>query len=220
MFGRRRTTVRARTSNGTRTGASAATLARAIVAKTSVSETSRAPVRYCRLAMFVSDLRHFLDMPEDAPDPAVQMGEQLCAVVRAATARPAGTVWTTALPCRRRPGRRPCSGRKTIFRADLPAPIEWRCSSCGDEGVISGWEGSYCDLRQPRPQARGQDKGEVLISGEMAASLRGLGLLDTDCERLVFAARAGPGAWARSWTPTRRTWTSCSVLWLLRPTMR
>ena len=23
-----------------------------------------------------------------------------------------------------------------IFRADLPAPIEWRCDACGDEGVI------------------------------------------------------------------------------------
>ena len=132
-------------------------------------------------------------MPEDAPGPAVQMGEQLCSVVRAAAARPAGTVWTTALPCRRRPpGRRPCPGHMTVFRADLPAPIEWRCSSCGDEGVISGWEGSYCGLRPPRPEGRRPDKREVLISDETAASLRGLGLLDTGCERLVFAARAGP----------------------------
>jgi hypothetical protein len=74
----------------------------------SLSGFGQLSLRYCRLAMFVSDLRHFLDMPEDVPGPAVQMGEQLCSAVRAATARPAGAVWTTALSCRRRPGRRPC----------------------------------------------------------------------------------------------------------------
>jgi hypothetical protein len=58
--------------------------------------------------------------------------------------------------------------------------------------VISGWEGSYCDLRQPRPQDRQKTKEEVPISDEVAASLRGLALLDTDCERLVYAARADP----------------------------
>jgi hypothetical protein len=43
-----------------------------------------------------------------------------------------------------------------------------------DEGVISGWEGSYCDLRQPRPQDRQKTKGEVPISDVAVASLRGL----------------------------------------------
>ena len=36
--------------------------------------------------MFVSDLRHFLDMPDDAPRPARAMAEQLFDLVRAATA--------------------------------------------------------------------------------------------------------------------------------------
>src|ERR1700687_444684 len=96
--------------------------------------------------MFVSDLRHFLDMPDDAPGPAHRMAEPLGSVVRAATAGKAGTAWVSALTCRRRPGNRPCPGHIAVFRADLPAPIEWQCTSCGDEGVISGWEGSPFDL--------------------------------------------------------------------------
>ena len=38
--------------------------------------------------VLVCDLRHFLDMPEDAPTPAVRLGLQLAAIVRAASARP------------------------------------------------------------------------------------------------------------------------------------
>jgi hypothetical protein len=69
-----------------------------------------------------------------------------------------------------------------VFRAHLPAPIEWRCSSCGDEGVISGWEGSYCDLRQPRPKTVRKTVVEVPISEQVSASLRGLRLMDTHCD--------------------------------------
>ncbi len=142
--------------------------------------------------MFVSDLRHFLDMPDDAPGPARNMAEQLGNVVRAATAAEAGAAWVSALPCRRRPGRRPCPGRIAVFRSDVPAQIEWRCTSCGDEGVISGWEGTYCDLRQPRPRRHNGAAAEVVVSDEVAAALRDLRLLlDPECERLVYRARAG-----------------------------
>jgi hypothetical protein len=42
-------------------------------------------------------------MPEDAPGPALRLAEQLGGIVRAATAGDAGTAWTSALLCRRRP---------------------------------------------------------------------------------------------------------------------
>lgn len=142
--------------------------------------------------MFVSDLRHFMGMPEDAPGPAVRMAEHLTAVVLAATAGPAGLAWVSALGCGRRPGRRPCRGRMMVFRADLPAPIEWRCDACGDEGVISGWEGCYADLRRRRCDRSRTAKTEVWVADEVMVVLRDLRLLDTDCERMVFAARADP----------------------------
>ena len=60
--------------------------------------------------MFVSDLRHFLDMPEDAPRPAWAMAAQLFDLVRAATAGDPDIVWVSSLTCRRRPGNRPSGG--------------------------------------------------------------------------------------------------------------
>ena len=141
--------------------------------------------------MFVSDLRHFLDMPDDAPGPARKMAEQLGNVVRAATAAEAGTAWVSALPCRRRPGRRSCPGHIAVFRPDLPARIEWRCDSCGDGGVISGWEGSYFDLRAPpRPRRPNETVADFVVPEEVTAVLRDALLLDPDCERLVYRARA------------------------------
>jgi hypothetical protein len=137
--------------------------------------------------MLVSDLQHFLDLPDDVPGPARNVAAHLCAVVRSATAGKAGVVWETALPCRRRPGRQRCPGHIKVFRADLPAPIEWRCSSCADEGVISGWEGSYADLRPPRGRRRSHP-GEVVISDEACAVLRDLQLLDVESERLLYRA--------------------------------
>jgi len=146
--------------------------------------------------MFVSDLRHFLDVPDDAPGPTLAMASQLCSLVRAATAGPAGKSWVSALGCRRRPDHRPCTGRMVLFRPEVGTPIEWRCDACGDEGVISGWEGSYADLRRPggRPRQGGR---EVPVPDHVAAALRDLRLLDTDAERVVYAARAdrsGQGA--------------------------
>jgi hypothetical protein len=140
--------------------------------------------------MFVSDLRHFLDMPDDAPGPARKMAEHLGSIVKAATASKTGAAWETALPCRRRPGNRPCAGHIVVFRPDLPATIDWRCSACDDEGVISGWEGSYFDLRRPRAQPADFSVNEISVTDEVCAALRDLRLLDSDCERLVFGARA------------------------------
>jgi hypothetical protein len=140
--------------------------------------------------MFVSDLRHFLDMPEDAPGPTWKMADHLGSIVKAATATKTGAAWETAIPCRRRPGNRPCLGHIVVVRLDLPATIDWRCSACGDDGVVSGWAGSYFDLRRPRSKGTDVSVSEVLVTDEVWGTLRDLLLLDSDCERLVFGARA------------------------------
>ena len=54
------------------------------------------------LGMLVTDLNHFLDLPEDTPGPARRLAGHLSNIVRAATAGDAGTAWESALPCRRR----------------------------------------------------------------------------------------------------------------------
>jgi hypothetical protein len=139
--------------------------------------------------MLVSDLRHFLDLPPDTPGPARRLAEHLSDIVRAATAGDAGTAWETALPCRRRPANRRCSGRMIVLRTEAGAPIRWQCSACDDEGAVSNWEDSPFDLRRRRPALAGA-ASEIIISDQVAAALRELRLLDTDCERLVFRIRA------------------------------
>ncbi|WP_276140859.1 DUF3024 domain-containing protein [Rhodococcus sp. T2V] len=137
--------------------------------------------------MFVTDLRHFLDLPDEVPGPARRLAEQLYDLVRAATAGDTGVRWLSALPCRRRPGNRRCAGRMFVLRADTEGPIAWECSTCGDGGRISDWEGSPFDLRRARPVGI-SSVHRLRIPDEVAATLRGIMLLDTDCERVVFRA--------------------------------
>jgi hypothetical protein len=141
-------------------------------------------------AMFVLDLRHFLDLAEDTPGPARRMAVRLSLIVRAATAGDAGVKWVSALVCDRRPGRRRCRGNISIGRSDVPVAIEWGCTGCGDEGLISGWERNPYDLRRLRPVAV-SDRGRcIVVPAEVAATLRDLQLVDRDTERLIFRARA------------------------------
>lgn len=137
----------------------------------------------------VTDLHHFLDLPASTPGPARRLAGHLSNIVRAATAGDAGTAWESALPCRRRPANRRCPGRMIVLRTEPPAPIRWQCSACGDEGIISNWADSPFDLR-PRRLTLAHPVNEIVISDDVAAALRELQLLDTDCERLVFRIRA------------------------------
>jgi hypothetical protein len=76
-----------------------------------------------------------------------------------------------------------------VLRTGAGTPIRWQCSVCDDEGVISNWEDSVFDLRR-RQLTLAEAVNEIVIPDEVAAALRGLQLLDTDCERLVFRIRA------------------------------
>jgi hypothetical protein len=137
--------------------------------------------------VLVCDLRHFLDLPGEAPGPARRLAEQLYDLVRAATAGETGVNWVSALPCRRRPGNRRCTGRMIILRADPPEPIAWKCDTCGDAGRISDWADSPFDLRRRRSTPTGPVH-QLRIPDDVAATLRGIVLLDTDCERVVYRA--------------------------------
>ena len=139
--------------------------------------------------MLVTDLHHFLDLPADTAGAVRRLAEHLSNVVRSATAGDAGTTWESALPCRRRPANRRCRGRIIVLQTDPGVPIRWQCSVCDDEGMISNWEDSPFDLRRRRLTLAGA-VNEIVIPDEVAAALRELQLLDTDCQRLVLAIRA------------------------------
>lgn len=157
------------------------------IRSSAVSPGRRASPRYSR-GVLVSDLCHLLDLSDDVPGPARRLAEQLGDIVRAGTAGDIGAAWQTALPCRRRPGRRACPGRVIVARPP-EGPIRWQCAACGDAGVISNWEDSPFDLRR-RGLAVAPPDDEILVPSQVAAALRELRLLDPDCERIVFAIRA------------------------------
>jgi len=74
------------------------------------------------------------------------------------------------------------------------APIEWHCSSCDDQGVISNWKESSWDLSQ---DLRGQEStgksGEVLVSEEQLCELRRMWILDTVNRRVIDGAKTVSG---------------------------
>ena len=138
--------------------------------------------------VLVCDLRHFSDLADDAPGPARRLGVQLAAIVRSASAHRVGSGVTTAVGCTKRPGRRPCEGFVMVFRHPN-GEIAWGCDVCGDEGVITGWQGSPTGVS-------GLDDGDVdgdeitaVVSREVFDAVRGVLLLDAACELVVARAQ-------------------------------
>lgn len=138
--------------------------------------------------MLISDLAHFEGVDPQGHPAAYRIAQRLGEITYAATSIPADRTLRSALPCSRRPRRRPCPGYLVIVRSKLAVPprIEWRCSQCGDAGVITGWQESMFDLR-PEP-----DFDRPLLSVDVTDAehrlLRELTILDRSAMRMVWGA--------------------------------
>jgi hypothetical protein len=101
---------------------------------------------------WIVDLRDYLDETggiAQMPGPARRIADHFGAISIALSDQPIERFVRTSVRCRRRPRRRPCSGRIEGL-IDAEARIHWRCSACPDNGVISGWQGSPWDMRAIR----------------------------------------------------------------------
>ena len=95
---------------------------------------------------WITDLRHFLNEEgsrADMPNRARKISDYFGYIVKAVTTRQ-GDELGTGVRCRRRPGRKSCPGEIIAF-IDEEQAICWSCPVCGDNGLISGWEGTIWD---------------------------------------------------------------------------
>lgn len=138
--------------------------------------------------MFISDLSHYEGADPESNPAAYRLAQRLGEISYAATSIPADRTLRSALPCNRRPHRRPCPGYLVIVRPKLAVPprIEWRCSECGDAGVITGWQESVFDLR-PEPDFD-RPLLSVDVTDEEHRLLRELVILEKGATHMVWGA--------------------------------
>lgn len=144
---------------------------------------------------YITDIAHFEGLPPKlAKGPAGRMARYMGSIVSAASVLDIG-VWRDAtMRCRRRPGRKPCPGHIRVYRQGHSASIEWHCSSCDDQGVISNWKESTWDLSQGIGMQDGAGKfGQLLVSEEELRELRKIVVLDSVNQRVIDGAAATPG---------------------------
>ena len=136
----------------------------------------------------VTDLSDFDGVEGNRLPEAYRLAEYLRDIVRCATSLPSARRLESAIRCRRRPGRRPCPGHVETF-TDLGegGEIRWKCTACGEGGVITGWKGSPYDLGSPADDP-GLPPLAFPVDDEDHRLLRSILVVDPACERLVYGA--------------------------------
>lgn len=99
---------------------------------------------------WITNMRHFLNedgtIPVDLPGPALRLAKYFGSIVEAVSSRQDLENAHTGVKCRRRPGRKPCGGEiLAIIDKRNDFAINWHCSICDDNGLISGWQGTMYD---------------------------------------------------------------------------
>lgn len=95
----------------------------------------------------ISDLTHFLEPNGDVaklPDEAQKLFEFLSAIVGEVSHDIEEPIIETELNCRKYSDPSYCSGQIDAWYND-DCFIEWHCSDCNDNGVISNWRNSHWD---------------------------------------------------------------------------
>ena len=98
--------------------------------------------------MWVINIQHWLDETMNGPAvPQLNLKvKKLSEIITYATSVATGIPTGSIPQCWRRPKRKPCKSELDIELYQASGQIHWRCRICGDEGVISGWEGLIWDM--------------------------------------------------------------------------
>ncbi len=140
--------------------------------------------------VFITDMTHFEGLPPDLADgPAGRIARYFGSIVSVASVSPVCIWVNSVLQCRRRPGKRICTGHIQVFRTDVWGPVEWHCSQCDDQGVISNWKDTDWDL-SPWSRAGGDETEllDVVLSQEAVRQLQKTLIFSPEAEALVYSA--------------------------------
>lgn len=120
-------------------------------------------------------------------------GRYFGSIVSAASVADIGAWRDTAIRCRRRSGRKPCPGHIQVCRHGHSVPIEWRCSSCDERGLISNWRESVWDLSHSVGMQDSASRWvEVPLGEEELRELREISFLDRVNRRVIDRATISP----------------------------
>lgn len=101
-----------------------------------------------------TDVRHLAPANDPKiPAAAARRSAFTREVVEAATSRSAESAWCSAVRCIGRVGRRACGGR---IRVEPPkaSGLEWSCTTCGENGIVTGFEGTALDMSRYVPSEK------------------------------------------------------------------
>ncbi len=98
--------------------------------------------------MWVINIQHWLNETKSGPAvPRLKLKvKKLSEIITYATSGAAGIPTESNPKCWRRPKRKSCKGELDIELDQAAGQIHWCCGTCGDEGVVSGWEGLIWDM--------------------------------------------------------------------------
>jgi len=104
--------------------------------------------------MLFVDIRHWLnaDMTSPGLPQLKRQVDRITGIISYITSFENGIPDCLPPKCWKKPNRKPC---KEPLQIDFTVEgrISWICPACGDEGIISGWEGLRWDLGRNWPNA-------------------------------------------------------------------
>ena len=102
---------------------------------------------------WITDMSHsdYSDEQEhEVPRQAKRLAEYFASIIEGTLRRPPMFATNVGIQCRRRPGRRPCSG---VIQSELHPrgnDLRWWCPECGDSGRIYNWIGTRWEPKTSR----------------------------------------------------------------------
>ena len=97
-----------------------------------------------------TNIQHFMDENGEVPDLPLEAKELLnflAAIIEAATIEYERPVTLSEKTCRKIIKGVSCSGEIEVWVNADDNQIGWECLECGDEGIITHWEGTPWDKR-------------------------------------------------------------------------